>query len=151
MAAKKNILVLHGPNLNLLGEREPRVYGRTTLAELNARLRREARGLGLNLRIQQRNGEGGLLDLLHENRRWAAGVLINPGAYTHYSYALRDGLAGIGLPCVEVHLSDIRKREAFRRLSVTKPACAAVRMGKGVESYVEGLRFLARLLKAPAP
>jgi len=140
---KKNILVLHGPNMNLLGEREPEVYGPMTLPQLNRKLRGEARKLGVTLRIFQRNGEGELLDILHRNRRWADGVLINPGAYTHYSYALRDGLAGVGLPCVEVHLSDIRKRERFRRVSVIKPVCTAQYLGKGAASYLEGLRRLA--------
>lgn len=136
------ILVLHGPNLNLLGKREPEVYGRATLADLNALIRAEAKRLGLSLRIFQRNGEGELIDLLHAHRRWADGVLINPGAYTHYSYALRDALAAVALPAVEVHLSDIRKREAWRRKSVTREVCLACVMGKGAGSYLEGLRLL---------
>lgn len=139
-----NVLVLHGPNLNLLGEREPRVYGRTTLAQLNAGLRREARGLRQRLRIFQSNHEGGLIDLLHRHRRWADAVVINPGAYTHYSYALRDAIAGIGKPAIEVHLSDIRKREAFRRKSVVAPVCIAQISGKGAGSYLEALRRLSR-------
>jgi 3-dehydroquinate dehydratase-2 len=145
------VLVLHGPNLNLLGEREPAIYGRTTLAQLNRRLRAEARRLGLRLRTAQRNGEGQLVDVLHRNRRWAHGVVINPGAYTHYSYALRDAIAAVGLPAVEVHLSDIRRREKWRRISVTAPACIGQRMGKGVESYVEGLAFLRNRLSGKKP
>lgn len=139
-----NILVLHGPNLNLLGEREPEIYGTLTLARLNRLILAEASRLGLRVRIFQSNGEGGLIDLLHRHRRWARGVLINPGAYTHYSYALRDALSAVDLPAVEVHLSDIRKREEWRRVSVTAPACVATVMGKGAGSYLEGLRRLKR-------
>ena len=147
MKKRANILVLHGPNLNLLGEREPAVYGRATLASVDRVIRAEARRLGLRVRIFQRNGEGELLDILHRSRRWADGVLINPGAYTHYSYALRDGLAAVALPAVEVHLSDIRRRERWRRVSVIKPVCVAQVMGKGAQSYAEGLRRLARELR----
>lgn len=143
---RRNILVLHGPNLNLLGEREPSVYGTRTLAEVNAAIRAEARRLGLSVRIFQRNGEGDLLDLLHRHRAWAHGVLINPGAYSHYSYALLDGLSAAALPAVEVHLTDIRKREPWRRVSVTGRACEAVISGKGLGSYLEGLAVLARRL-----
>ena len=139
-----NILVLHGPNLNLLGEREPAVYGTLTLAGLDRLILAEASRLGLRVRIFQSNHEGGLIDLLHKHRRWAKGVLINPGAYTHYSYALRDALAAVALPAVEVHLSDIHKREKWRRISVTAPACAATILGKGAGSYLEGLKRLKR-------
>ncbi len=142
----KRVLVLHGPNLNLLGEREPSIYGTTTLAGVNREIRREARRLALAVRIHQRNGEGELLDLLHRNRRWADAVLINPGAYGHYSYALRDGLAAIALPAIEVHLSDVRRREPFRRKSVIRPPCVAVFAGRGIGSYLDGLRCLAKLL-----
>jgi len=137
-----NVLVLHGPSLNLLGEREPRIYGATTLSELNRVLRAEARRLGLRVRIFQRNGEGEIIDLLQRHRRWAHGVLINPGAYAHYSYAICDAVASLGLPAVEVHLSDIRKRERWRRVSVTAPACIGQVMGQGVRSYIEALRLL---------
>ncbi|MEK7656381.1 MAG: type II 3-dehydroquinate dehydratase [Elusimicrobiota bacterium] len=139
-----NILVLHGPNLNLLGEREPEIYGALTLAGLNALIRAESSRLGLRVRIFQSNHEGALIDLLHKHRRWAEGVLINPGAYTHYSYALRDALSAVALPAVEVHLSDIRKREKWRRTSVTAPVCVASVMGKGPRSYLEGLARLKR-------
>lgn len=142
-----NILVLHGPNLNLLGEREPEVYGSTTLAQLNAMIRKEARRLKLTVRVFQRNGEGQLIDLLHKNRRWADGVILNGGAYTHYSYALRDAVAGIRVPTVEVHLSDIRKREPFRRVSVTAPVCVAQIMGKGPQGYLDALAELRSRLK----
>ena len=139
-----NVLVLHGPNLNLLGEREPGVYGKGTLAELNALLRRKARTLGLKLRIFQSNHEGRLIDLLHANRVWAAGVVFNPAAYTHYSYALRDAIAAVRKPVIEVHLTDIGKREKFRRVSVMKDVCFRQISGRGFQSYVEALETLAR-------
>jgi 3-dehydroquinate dehydratase-2 len=140
----KNILVLHGPNLNLLGEREPEVYGAMTLAQLNASLRRKARELKVSLRIFQSNHEGALIDLLHKNRKWAAGCVFNPGAYTHYSYALRDAVAASQIPTIEVHLSDIKKREEFRKVSVIEPVCVAQITGKGLGSYLEALEALAR-------
>lgn len=140
----KNVLVLHGPNLNLLGEREPDVYGAMTLAELNGELRRKARTLGLSLRIFQSNHEGKLIDLLHAHRRWARGCVFNPGAYTHYSYALRDAVAAAQIPTIEVHLSHIKEREAFRRVSVIAPVCLGQITGKGLGSYLEALERLAR-------
>ena len=145
-----NILVLHGPNLNLLGEREPEVYGTTTLAQVDAMIRKEAKRLGAAVRCFQRNGEGQLIDLLHKNRHWAAGVLINPGAYTHYSYALRDAVAAVSKPCVEVHLSDIKeraKKEAFRGLSVFEGVRVGLVAGLGPRSYVEGLRLIIGRLR----
>lgn len=146
---KPNILVLHGPNLNLLGEREPEVYGTTTLAQVDALVRAEARRLGLRVKCFQRNGEGELIDLLHRNRRWADGILINPGAYTHYSYALRDAIAAVAKPCVEVHLSDLEERarkEPFRALSVVRAVCVETVSGLGPRSYLRGLGLLARRL-----
>lgn len=138
-----NILVLHGPNLNLLGEREPEIYGRQTLAQLNAKLRAHAEKRKLGFKCFQANGEGELIDLIHKHRKWADGLVFNPGAYTHYSYALRDAVAAAQVPTVEVHLSDIKKREAFRRISVIAPVCAAQRAGKGLLSYTEAMDFLA--------
>lgn len=149
---KKNVLVLHGPNLNLLGEREPAVYGKTTLAQVDAMLRREAKALGVTLKCFQRNGEGELLDLIHRHRRWLGGLLINPGAYTHYSWALRDAVAAVAKPCVEVHLSDVdarAKAEPFRALSVLEGVRSDRVSGLGPRSYVEGLRRLAGLLTSP--
>ena len=146
-----NILVLHGPNLNLLGEREPEVYGTTTLAQVDAMIRKEAKRLGAAVRCFQRNGEGQLIDLLHKNRHWAAGVLINPGAYTHYSYALRDAVAAVAKPTVEVHLPDVdarAKREPFRGLSVLDGVRAGRVTGLGPRSYVEGLARLMGVLTA---
>jgi len=137
-----SILVIHGPNLNLLGEREPGHYGRRTLAELDRELYSQAQKLGIRLIIFQSNHEGALIDFIHEQRRTAAGILINPGALTHYSYALRDAIAGVNLPAVEVHLSDIHKREAFRRKSVIREVCLEQVSGKGFDSYLEGLKLL---------
>lgn len=138
-----NILVLHGPNLNLLGEREPGIYGTLTLAQLDACLRRHARKLGAVLRIRQSNCEGRLMDIMHRNRRWAQGMVFNPGAYTHYSYALRDAVAAAGIPTIEVHLSDIKKREPFRRRSVIAGVCAGQICGGGRNAYLRALDRLA--------
>lgn len=140
-----NILVLHGPNLNLLGEREPEVYGTMTLAQLDRKLGLYARRQGATLRCRQSNSEGGLIDLLHAHRKWADGVVFNPGAYTHYSYALRDAVAAIQVPTIEVHLSDVTKREPFRRVSVIAPACAGRRYGRGAVSYQEAIDDLVAL------
>lgn len=137
------ILVLHGPNLNLLGEREPDVYGSQTLAQLNAQLKAHAKKSKIELRCLQANGEGELIDIIHRHRRWAQGLVFNPGAYTHYSYALRDAVSGARIPAVEVHLSDIKKREPFRRISVIAPVCLTQRSGKGALSYIEAIDFLA--------
>ena len=141
------ILVIHGPNLNLLGEREPEVYGTTTLAQLNDLIAQHAQQLGAEVKALQSNSEGTLIDYLHENRQWADGVLINPGAYTHYSYALRDGLAAIDKPAIEVHLSNIHQREAFRRISVLAEVCISQVVGLGIHSYLKGLEILVEWIK----
>jgi 3-dehydroquinate dehydratase-2 len=140
-----NVLVLHGPNLNLLGEREPHLYGQATLAELDAVISQRAAELGLSVRIYQSNHEGSLIDFLQSERTWAHGVVINAGALTHYSWALHDALTATALPFVEVHLSDVKKREAWRHFSVFESNRRAVFSGKGPESYLEGLAFLAAL------
>ena len=140
-----NVLVLHGPNLNLLGEREPSVYGSTTLAQLNHQLEERAKALGLTLRVFQSNHEGVLIDRLHEERKWMNALVINPGAFTHYSYALRDAVASVDTLAYEVHLSDIHAREPFRRISVISEICEAQISGKGVGSYLEALDRIAAL------
>jgi 3-dehydroquinate dehydratase type II len=137
-----NILLLNGPNLNLLGEREPEVYGSTTLPQLEARVQERARELGANLRAFQSNHEGDLIDELHHSRRWANGVIFNPGAFTHYSYALRDAISGTKLRVVEVHISDIYKREAFRATNVIREVCVHSVIGKGIPGYLEALEWL---------
>lgn len=139
--------VLHGPNLNLLGRREPDVYGRTTLAEIDGRLAALGAELGIDVETFQSNGEGELIDWIHAMAGRVAGFVVNAGAYTHTSVALRDALAGVGLPFVEVHLSNIYARESFRRRSLLAPGAVAVVAGFGAESYLLGLRGLvARLV-----
>lgn len=139
------MLVLHGPNLNLLGEREPAVYGRTTLREINHRIRVRARALGGTVKAFQSNWEGRLVDLLHQHRRWADVLIINPGALTHTSYVLRDAIEAVRIPAFEVHLSDIRKREPWRRRSVVRAVCKRQISGLGVESYLTALDAAAVL------
>jgi 3-dehydroquinate dehydratase II len=143
------IAVLHGPNLNLLGEREPAVYGRTTLAEIDAQLATVARALGAQVECAQFNAEGAMIDAIHHWRgERIAGAIVNAGAYTHTSLALRDAIVGVGVPFVEVHLSNIYAREPERRHSMLAPAAIGVVCGFGASSYEYGLRALVAHLSA---
>jgi 3-dehydroquinate dehydratase-2 len=140
-----NIVIIHGPNLNLLGQREPHIYGHMTLAELNKGLRADARKSQYKLRVFQSNHEGKMIDFIHSQRKWADAIVINPGAFTHYSYAIRDALAAVDLPAYEVHLTDIHKREKFRRISVIRDVCVKQISGFGAKSYEKAIHhFLSR-------
>lgn len=139
----KSILILHGPNLNLLGTREPDVYGHFSLDNINEELISYGRDLGVQVRCFQSNSEGDLIDALHEALGWAVGVVFNPGAYTHTSVALRDAISAIEIPVVEVHLSNVYAREEFRHKSLLAPVCLGKITGFGWRSYLLGLQALA--------
>ena len=141
------VLVIHGPNLNLLGRREPQVYGRHTLAEIDDLIQQEAAALGVEVRIVQSNHEGALVEAIHGALDWAEVIIINPAAYTHTSIALRDALSAVRLPAIEVHLSNVYAREEFRQRSLTAPACAGVIAGFGAHSYLAALRLALTLVQ----
>ncbi len=141
------VTVIHGPNLNLLGTREPEIYGSATLADVDARLAAVAAGRGARVDCHQRNGEGAIIDLIHAA---SGGIVINPGGYTHTSVAIADALRAVAGPVVEVHLSNIYAREAIRQVSVTGAACEGVVMGLGVNSYVLALEAVLEMIGSGA-
>lgn len=140
-------LVLHGPNLNLLGKRDPRIYGTATLDDINRSLEKLAFELGCSLLFFQSNSEGELINSIQADSAGCSGILINPAAYTHTSVAIRDALSAVGLPCVEVHLSNIHSREEFRHTSLTAPVAIGQICGFGGDSYLLGLRALFNHVK----
>lgn len=141
----KKVLVIHGPNLNLLGEREPDVYGKMTYAELNRQILDRAEELGLECEIFQSNHEGAIIDKLHAARKTFDGIVINAGAYTHYSYAIHDAIHDIRISCVEVHISNIYARDEFRSHSVLSPVCAGTIAGFGTNGYFLALQALSEM------
>ena len=144
----EKVLVLHGANLNLLGKREPGIYGVKTLAEINQALVDLGQELGLEVECQQFNGEGELVTALQQADDWACGVLFNPGGYTHTSVVLRDAIAAISIPVIEIHLSNTQAREEFRHKSLVSPVCKGTIAGFGWYSYLLGLRALVNF---PSP
>ena len=144
------ILVLHGPNLNLFGRREPHIYGKTTLPEINARLERLAGELGVELSILQSNHEGALIDFLHENIDSAQGALVNPAGLTQHGVPLHDAIKAMPFPTIEVHMSNIAAREVWRAHSIISPAVKATIQGLGPVSYLAALRALVEILQEPA-
>lgn len=145
------ILVIHGPNLNLLGTREPDVYGTVTLEQVDAMIRDWASSNEVEVRIFQSNHEGAILDEIHSGLGKVHGILINPAAFTHYSYAIRDAIAAVGIPAVEVHLTNIYARETFRHTSVIAPVAVGQVSGFGPQSYILGLEGLMREIERPLP
>jgi 3-dehydroquinate dehydratase II len=144
----KRILVLHGSSLNWLGKREPKIYGHFTLDQVNAALTELAKELDIELKIYQTNWEGQIVDWIQQEAEWAQGILINPGAFTHYCYSLRDAVVSVKVPAVEVHCTNIHAREAFRHESVIVPVCVGQISGFGLHSYLLGLRALDHYLEA---
>jgi 3-dehydroquinate dehydratase-2 len=145
---RNRVTVLHGVNLDQLGVRDPAVYGSQTLMELEVRVKRFARELGFETTFDQTNHEGEFCELLHETRTTADGLVLNPGAWTHYSYAIRDALEVAGLPAVEVHLSAVDHREEWRRTSVIRDLCLGAIQGRGVDGYRDALEMLKERLEA---
>ena len=142
----KKVLVLHGPNINLTGIREPDTYGRVTFEDINCEIMQYAQKLGLECEIFQSNHEGALIDKIHEALDLFDGIVINAGAYTHYSYAIRDAISSVHKPCVEVHMPNIHAREPFRHESVIAPVCVGQICGFGKNTYLLGLQAIKELL-----
>ncbi len=140
------ILVMNGPNINMLGVREPQIYGRKTYLDLVNLVRSEADDLGVEVEFFQSNSEGALIDAIQGAFARVDGIIINPAAYTHTSIALLDALKAVGLPAIEVHISDPDSREEFRRTSFVRPACAATIKGRGIDGYVDALRLMVELI-----
>ena len=134
--------MINGPNLNLLGFRNKQMYGEETLEELMMWLENSTEGKNNNFKFYQSNHEGEIIDILHDERHWARGILINAAAYTHYSYAIRDAIEAIKIPAIEVHITDVKKREEFRKKSVLIDVCKKSFIGLGKQSYLEGLKYL---------
>ncbi len=143
------ILILHGPNLNLLGEREPEIYGNLTLDEINKRLVQVGLELEFEVQTMQSNHEGELIDTMQDARRWASGIIFNPGGYTHTSVSLRDTISAIGIPVIEVHLTNIFIREEFRKISLISPVCKGTITGFGWYSYQIAIEALKLMLQGP--
>lgn len=135
----KKVLLMNGPNLNMLGTREPEIYGKTTLADIEAMVKAHGAELGVEVDCFQSNHEGALIDMIHKAHYEYDGVVYNPGAHTHYSYAIRDAVGSIDTPVVEIHISDVDSREKFRATSVVAPACVAQIKGHGIQGYNEAL------------
>ena len=142
----KKILVINGPNLNLTGTRKTDIYGTMTLTDIVAEIKEKGAQIGFSCDHFQSNHEGAIIDTLHSARGVYDGIVINAGAYTHYSYAIRDAIEAIEIPCIEVHMSDIHKREEFRHVSVISPVCKKQICGLGKDSYIHGLYALKEIL-----
>ena len=136
-----NILVINGPNLNLLGEREIELYGTETLEELMMWLENSPECIEHDFKFYQSNHEGDIIDFLHDERHWTQGIIINPGALSHYSYAIMDAIKSINIPTIEVHITDTKSRDKFRKKSVIEPACVKQISGLGKQSYLEAVKF----------
>lgn len=144
----KKILVLQGPNLNLLGKREPEIYGTTTLEDIHQEMIEAANNYSIELEFFQSNHEGELIDKIHNAFEKCAGIIINPGAFTHYSYAISDAISAVQIPTVEIHISNIYNREQFRQKSVVAPVCIGQISGLGIFGYIAAINFFANYLKS---
>lgn len=142
----KKVVLIHGPNLNLTGMREPGIYGKDNLAEINVQVIRKCKSAGMECEVFQSNSEGAIIDRIHETREACDGILLNAGAYTHYSYAIRDAISAVCLPCIEIHMSNVHAREEFRHTSVIAPVCAGVIAGFGKNSYLLAVDAMKEML-----